>query len=74
MISPKICHWQVRETMVEFQFESESKDRRRPVSQLEDHQAVRVNSLLLNPYSLGDPTSWTRPTYIEEGILFYSVH
>ena len=55
------------------QFQSESEDRRRLMSQLKDSQSgkERVNSLLLSPFVLFRPSvDWMRPTHIGEAINF----
>lgn len=48
--NPMICNCEAgvqAEPMAQFQFEPESKGRRKPVSQLEDHKVKRINSHLL---------------------------
>lgn len=61
--------------MVDFQSESESKEGRRPMPQLEDSQEERKNSFLLRLlfYSGFQQIRW-KPTRTGESILFYSVY
>ena len=53
-----------------FQSESESKGRRRPMSELNDSQAEITPSSAFLFYSV----DWVRPTYIEEGNLPDSIY
>ena len=65
------------ETQEEPVFQFESKDRKKPMSQFQGHQAGRILSYLgeAQLFVLFIPsTDWVRPTHVREGNLLYSVY
>lgn len=64
--SPKVCRLEIQEEQM---FQSEPKDRKKPMSQFEGNQTEeilrRINVFVL----FGPLTDCMRPTYIREGNL-----